>query len=93
MPINKVGVIGTGAMGLGVTQVCAQAGIPVVAVKATPGSWERAKSSLAAGLGKAVERGKMTAEDRDAMLSRISFSADEHAIADCDLVMNRLSKI
>jgi 3-hydroxybutyryl-CoA dehydrogenase len=90
MPTNKVGVIGTGAMGLGITQVCAQAGIPVVAVKATPGSWERAKSSLAAGLGKAVQRCKMTAEDRDAMLSRISFSADEHAVADCDLVIESI---
>jgi 3-hydroxybutyryl-CoA dehydrogenase len=90
MPINKVGVIGTGAMGLGITQVCAQAGIPVTAVKATPGSWERAKSSLAGGLSKAVERGKMTAEDRDATLSRISFSADEHAVADCDLVIESI---
>jgi 3-hydroxybutyryl-CoA dehydrogenase len=90
MPINNVGVIGTGAMGLGITQVCAQAGIPVTAVKATPGSWERAKSSLAGGLSKAVERGKMTAEDRDATLSRISFSADEHAVADCDLVIESI---
>jgi 3-hydroxybutyryl-CoA dehydrogenase len=90
MPINKVGVMGTGAMGLGITQVCAQAGIPVVAVKATPGSWERAKSSLAGSLSKAVERGKMAAEDRDATLSRITFSADEHAVADCDLVIESI---
>ena len=38
MEIKKVGVMGCGAMGLGVAQVCAQAGIPTVAVKATPGS-------------------------------------------------------
>ena len=37
MEIKKVGVMGCGAMGLGVAQVCAQAGIPTVAVKATPG--------------------------------------------------------
>ena len=90
MPIRKVGVIGTGAMGLGITQVCAQTGITVTAVKATQGSWERAKSSLASGLGKAVERGKMTADERDAVLSRISFSADEHAVADCDLVIESI---
>lgn len=90
MPVNKVGVIGTGAMGLGITHVCAQAGIAVTAVKATQGAWDRAKSSLAAGLGKAVERGKMTAEDRDAILSRISFSADEHAVADCDLIIESI---
>ena len=90
MPVKKVGVIGTGAMGLGITQVCAQAGIEVTAVKATQGAWDRAKSSLAGGLGKAVERGKMTAEDRDATLSRVSFSADEHAVADCDLVIESI---
>ena len=90
MPVKKVGVIGTGAMGLGITQVCAQAGIEVTAVKATQGAWDRAKSSLAGGLGKAVERGKMTAEDRDATLSRVNFSADEHAVADCDLVIESI---
>ncbi len=90
MPVKKVGVIGTGAMGLGITQVCAQSGIEVIAVKATQGAWDRAKSSLAGGLGKAVERGKMTAEDRDATLSRVSFSANEHAVADCDLVIESI---
>ena len=90
MPVKKVGVIGTGAMGLGITQVCAQAGIEVTAVKATQGAWDRAKSSLAGGLGRAVERGKMTAEDRDVTLSRVSFSADEHAVADCDLVIESI---
>jgi len=90
MAIKKVGVIGTGAMGLGITQVCAQSGLDVIAVKATPGSWERAKSSLVGGLAKSVERGKMAAEDRDALLSRITFSADEHAVADCDLIIESI---
>jgi 3-hydroxybutyryl-CoA dehydrogenase len=90
MSINKIGVIGTGAMGLGIAQVCAQAGLMVTAVKATPGSWERAKASLEGGLGKAVERGKMAAEDRDALLSRITFTADEHAVADCELVIESI---
>lgn len=90
MSINKVGVIGTGAMGLGIAQVCAQAGLDVTAVKATPGSWERAKASVEGGLAKAVERGKMAAEDRDALLSRITFTADEHAVADCQLVIESI---
>ena len=90
MSINKVGVIGTGAMGLGITQVTADAGISVVAVKATPGSWERAKKTLEGGLAKAVERGKMPAEHRDALLERITFSTDEHAVADCDLVIESI---
>ncbi len=87
MDIEKVGIIGTGAMGLGIAQVCAQHGFPVVAVKATPGSWERAKTTVEKSFGRIVERGKMTAEERDAAMSRITFSTDEHAVADCDLVV------
>lgn len=87
MEINKVGIIGVGTMGLGIAQVCAQAGYPVVAVKATPGSWEKAKKSLENSLNRSVERGKMKAEERDAIVSRLVFSNDERAVADCQLVI------
>ncbi len=90
MDIQKVGIIGVGTMGLGITQVCAQAGLSVVAVKATPGSWERAKAGLEGTLAKSVERGKLKAEVRDAMLSRISFTTDERAVAGCDLVIESI---
>ncbi|MFO1127931.1 MAG: 3-hydroxyacyl-CoA dehydrogenase family protein [Rhodospirillales bacterium] len=90
MQIKTVGIIGTGTMGLGITQVCAQAGFTVIAVKATPGSWEKAKASLVGGLAKAVERGKLPAEERDAMLSRITFTTDERAVADVDLVIESI---
>lgn len=88
--IENVGIIGTGTMGLGIAQVCAQAGFTVVAVKATPGSWERAKTSLEGGLGKMVERGKMAAEERDSIVSRITFTTDERAVADCQLVIESI---
>lgn len=87
MEISKVGIIGVGTMGLGIAQVCAQAGYPVVAVKATPGSWEKAKKSLENSLNRSVERGKMKAEERDAVVSRLVFSNDERAVADCQLVI------
>lgn len=90
MPVSKAGVIGTGVMGLGIAQVCAQSGIPVVAVKATPGPWEKAKATLEGGLNKAVERGKMATAERDATLSKITFSSDERAVADCDLVIESI---
>ncbi len=90
MEIRTVGIIGTGTMGLGIAQVCAQAGFKVVSVKATPGSWEKAKATLEGGLNKAVERGKMAAEDRDALVSRLTFTADERAVADCDLVIESI---
>ncbi|SUS08881.1 3-hydroxybutyryl-CoA dehydrogenase [Candidatus Defluviicoccus seviourii] len=87
MEISKVGIIGVGTMGLGIAQVCAQAGYPVVAVKATPGSWEKAKKSLENSLNRSVERGKMKPEERDAIVSRLVFSNDERAVADCQLVI------
>lgn len=87
MEITKVGIIGVGTMGLGIAQVCAQAGYSVVAVKATPGSWEKAKKSLEGSLNRGVERGKMKPEERDAIVSRVSFTTDERAVADCQLVI------
>jgi 3-hydroxybutyryl-CoA dehydrogenase len=90
MSIQKVGVIGVGTMGIGIAHVCAQAGLSVVAVKATPGSWEKAKNSLAGTLNRAVDRGKMKAEERDAILSRVSFTTDERQVADCDLVVESI---
>lgn len=87
MTIKTVGVIGTGTMGVGIAQVCARAGHPVVAVKATPGSWEKAKSNLTASLGKAVERGKMKAEERDTIIGNITFTNEEKDVAGCDLVV------
>lgn len=90
MEIRTVGIIGTGTMGLGITQVCAQAGFGVIAVKATPGSWEKAKATLEGGLAKAVERGKMAAEVRDALVSRITFTTDERAVAECDLIIESI---
>jgi 3-hydroxybutyryl-CoA dehydrogenase len=87
MEIIKVGIIGVGTMGLGIAQVCAQGGYSVVAVKATPGSWEKAKKSLEGSLNRSVDRGKMKAEERDEVLSRVSFTTDERAVADCQLVI------
>jgi 3-hydroxybutyryl-CoA dehydrogenase len=87
MSIKTVGIIGTGTMGLGIVQVCAQAGCGVVAVKATPGPIDKAKAQVDKSFGRVVERGKMTAEEKDSILGRITFSADEAAAADCDLVI------
>lgn len=90
MQIKTVGIIGTGTMGLGIAQVCAQAGRDVVAVKATPGSTEKAEASLNNSFGRLVERGKMDAAEKDAILSRVTFSSDEAAVADCELVIESI---
>ena len=90
MEIKKVGVMGCGAMGLGVAQVCAQAGIPTVAVKATPGSTDKIRAGLDKSLGKMVERGKMTAEKKDATLGLLQFTTNEADVAGCDLIIESI---
>ncbi|MBK8119595.1 MAG: 3-hydroxyacyl-CoA dehydrogenase family protein [Sulfuritalea sp.] len=90
MEIKKVGVMGCGAMGLGVAQVCAQAGIPTVAVKATPGSTDKLRAGLEKSLGKMVERQKMTAEHRDSTLGLLKFTTNEGDVADCDLIIESI---
>jgi 3-hydroxybutyryl-CoA dehydrogenase len=90
MAIEKVGIIGCGAMGLGMAQVMAQSGLATVAVKATPGPTDRAQATVAKSLDKVVERGKMEASERDAILGRIEFSDQESAVADCDLVIESI---
>ena len=90
MEIKKVGVIGCGSMGLGIAQVCAQAGISAVAVKATPGSTDKIRAGLDKSLGKMVERGKMTAEKKDAVLGLLHFTSNEAEVADCDLIIESI---
>jgi 3-hydroxybutyryl-CoA dehydrogenase len=90
MEIKKVGVMGCGAMGLGVAQVCAQAGIPTVAVKATPGSTDKIRSGLEKSLAKMVERGKMTAESMDSTLGLLQLTTKEEDVAGCDLIVESI---
>jgi 3-hydroxybutyryl-CoA dehydrogenase len=88
MEIKKVGVLGfTGAMGRGITQVCAQAGYEVIG---SSRSEERAAKTIAtidAAMSRSVERGRMTQEDKDAAIARIKGTADVKDFKDCDLVI------
>jgi 3-hydroxybutyryl-CoA dehydrogenase len=88
--IQQVGIIGCGTMGLGVAQACAQAGLGTVAVKATPGSTDKAQASVEKSLARSVERGKMDPAEKDAIMSRIQFSTEEAAVGDCDLIVESI---
>ncbi len=90
MAIIRVGIIGTGTMGLGITQVCAQAGRTVVVVKATPGPLDKSRAIADKSLARMVERGKMEAAEKDAIMGRITFTDNEGAVADCDLVIESI---
>ena len=67
-----VAVVGAGAMGAGIAQVAAQAGHPVVLVDAQPGAADAALEGLRRTFQKLVDKGKVTEEDAEATLSRIT---------------------
>ncbi len=82
MGIDRMAVIGAGQMGSGIAQVAAQAGLDVVLADASPDLAKRSVDKLAVTLAKLVEKGKIPAGERDAMLKRIR---PARTIEDCEL--------
>jgi 3-hydroxybutyryl-CoA dehydrogenase len=82
--IRTVGVIGAGTMGNGIAQVFAQSGFTVLLHDAAPGAVARARATIEKSLAKFVEKGKLTADARDAALAHVTAAAslDEFAAAD-----------
>ena len=86
MEIKKVGVLGTGQMGVGIMQVFAQSGYDVIAVDSSQEMLDRAIRSLDKRLGGRVEKGKMSQEDKDAVMAHITTSMEPEDLSDCDLI-------
>jgi 3-hydroxybutyryl-CoA dehydrogenase len=85
--MRKVGVIGAGQMGAGIAQVSAQAGYDVLLRDVDLGRAEAGKAGIEKRLKRAVEGGKLTADDAQAALGRITPLVDLDPFADCDLVI------
>lgn len=88
--IRIVGVIGAGTMGNGIAQVFAQNGFEVRVHDASAAAVDRARASIEKSLGKFVEKGKLTAEQRDAAMGRIQPAASVDALADTDYVVEAI---
>ncbi len=74
-------------MGAGIVEVFARNGIDVVAVEVDDAAVERGRDHLEASTGRAVSRGKMTAEDQQALHDRVTFTSSLEACAPCQLVV------
>ena len=85
--IRSIGVVGAGQMGSGIAQVAAAAGYDVVMSDASKDLAEKGKARIDAVLGKQVEKGKMTAEDRAALVARIATAGGPEDFGACDLVV------
>ena len=85
--MKKIVVCGAGLMGSGIAQVCATAGYEVALWDLTVELAQRGKNGIAAGLEKQVARGKMTVEEKDALLANLIPTDDIACVADADLIM------
>ena len=87
MEIKKVGVVGCGLMGSGIAQVCAQSGYQVVVSEINDDLLNKGLASISARLAKNVEKGKLSAQEKDSALSRIKGTTDIQDFSDCNLVI------
>ncbi|MFT8350220.1 3-hydroxybutyryl-CoA dehydrogenase [Clostridium saccharoperbutylacetonicum] len=85
--MKKIFVLGAGTMGAGIVQAFAQNGCEVIVRDIKDEFVDRGIAGISKGLEKLVAKGKMTEEDREAILSRISGTTDMNLAADCDLVV------
>jgi 3-hydroxybutyryl-CoA dehydrogenase len=90
--IRTVGVLGAGLMGHGIAQVSAQSGYDVVLREVDDATLAKGLGRIEKQLGRAVERGKASQEDADAVRSRIKGTTDYGDLAGCDLVIEAITE-
>jgi len=87
MEISKVGVVGCGQMGGGITQVCAQSGYTVVVSEISDELLKKGLAVIESSLDRSVQKERITPQDRDATLARIRGTTDTRDFGECDLVI------
>jgi 3-hydroxybutyryl-CoA dehydrogenase len=85
--IRKVGVLGGGLMGSGIAQVSAMAGFDTVVREVSDPVIDKSRSGIGNVLAKGIEKGKVTTVERDAAMSRLSFTTDLARLSSCDIVI------
>jgi 3-hydroxybutyryl-CoA dehydrogenase len=90
--IKQVGVLGAGLMGHGIAQVAAQAGYEVVLREVDDAALQKGIGKIEKQLARAVEKGKASQEDADAVRARINGTTDYADLAGCDLVIEAITE-
>ncbi|AIJ26997.1 3-hydroxybutyryl-CoA dehydrogenase [Amycolatopsis methanolica] len=85
--IQRVGVVGAGLMGSGIAEVHARAGADVTITEVNQPALDAGRARIEKSLQRAVKAGKLSAEDADAALGRLTFTTDIASFADRDLVI------
>lgn len=91
--MKKVGVIGAGTMGSGIAEVSARGGVETVVVEIDASLAEAAQQRVEASAARAVDRNKMSEEDRDSLLANLSFTTSYDELADADLVIEAIVEL
>ena len=92
MAIETVGVIGCGLMGSGITQVCAQAGYRTIVREATGDLVSGGIGRIDGILSRNVSKGRMTQDEKAAVLGRITGTTEFEDLASCDLVIEAVTE-
>jgi 3-hydroxybutyryl-CoA dehydrogenase len=90
--IEKVGVLGAGLMGHGIAQVAAQSGYEVVLREVDDDKLAKGLAKIDKQLARAVEKGKSSQQDADAVRARINGTTHYRELADCDLVIEAITE-
>jgi 3-hydroxybutyryl-CoA dehydrogenase len=90
MPLRHIAVIGSGTMGSGIAQVFAQSGFTVTLQDVSQPALDRARGGIDKSLAKFVEKGKLSAIDRDATVGRLTTTVDLEALAVADFVVEAI---
>jgi 3-hydroxybutyryl-CoA dehydrogenase len=88
--VRKVGVVGLGAMGAGIAQLCVEAGVETIAREVTQDLGETARDRIAHFLARKVEKGQLEQTARDDAVARLAVTTDLSDFAECDLVIEAI---
>jgi len=88
--VRKVGVIGLGAMGAGIAQLCVEAGVDTLGREVTPELGEKARDRIGHFLTRKVEKGQLEQGARDEAVGLLSLTTELDDFADCDLVIEAI---
>jgi len=88
--ISKVGVVGCGLMGSGIAEIAAKSGFEVKVREVNDDFLEIGKKRIRKSMDRAVDKEKLTAEDRDAAWARLTFTTAVSDLGDCDIVIEAI---
>ncbi|WP_297512732.1 3-hydroxyacyl-CoA dehydrogenase NAD-binding domain-containing protein [uncultured Caulobacter sp.] len=93
IPIKKVGVIGAGTMGGGISMNFLNAGIPVTIIEAKPENLERGVGVIRKNYENTAKKGRLTQDDVEKRMGLLTPSMDMEALADCDLIIEAVFEL